>query len=62
MGHPFTLPLVSFVSGSRTPLGAYVHYPVISTDMINRVRQGEWGVESGSQGGLKGWRRMGKLA
>jgi alpha-1,2-mannosyltransferase len=37
MGHPFTLPLLSFLSGSTVPLGAYVHYPVISTDMIGRV-------------------------
>lgn len=91
MGHPFTLPLLSFLSGSTVPLGAYVHYPVISTDMIGRVRDGVWGVESGSEagtggegegggggevgdgggdgadekksgGGLKGWRRLGKLA
>lgn len=65
-----------------------MHYPVISTDMIGRVRDGVWGVESGSGadagvggevrgggevgggsadekrsgGGLKGWRRLGKLA
>lgn len=88
MGHPFTLPLLSFLSGSTVPLGAYVHYPVISTDMIGRVRDGVWGVESGSEagtggeaegggggevggdgangkkseGGFKGWRRLGKLA
>jgi hypothetical protein len=87
MGHPFTLPLLSFLSGSTVPLGAYVHYPVISTDMIGRVRDGVWGVESGAEtdggaegegegggevgggangkksgGGLKGWRRLGKLA
>jgi hypothetical protein len=49
MGHPFTLPLLSFLSGSTVPLGAYVHYPVISTDMIGRVRDGVWGVESGSE-------------
>lgn len=65
-----------------------MHYPVISTDMIGRVRDGVWGVESGGEaeagggeegggggeagrdaaaemkggGGLKGWRRLGKLA
>ena len=26
-----------------------MHYPVISTDMIGRVRDGVWGVESGSE-------------
>lgn len=71
MGNPATLPLIAFLSGYTVPLGAYVHYPVISTDMIGRVRDGVWGVESGSnadgeqgakKGGLTGWKRLAKLA
>ena len=68
MGNPFTLPFIAFMSGWTVPLGAYVHYPVISTDMIGRVREGVWGVESGGAGkageegsGLVGWRRVVKL-
>lgn len=32
MGYPFTYPLVSWLA--NIPIAAYVHYPVISTDMI----------------------------
>ena len=66
MGHPFTLPLVSILSAGQVPTGAYVHYPVISTDMIGRVKSGVKGVESGGQGGgegvrLSGWKKWGKV-
>jgi len=37
MGFAFTLPLFRFLGGSR--VGAYVHYPTISTDMIDKVSQ-----------------------
>jgi alpha-1,2-mannosyltransferase len=36
MGYAFTFPLVSILC--RIPVGAYVHYPTISTDMLARVR------------------------
>jgi alpha-1,2-mannosyltransferase len=36
MGYAFTYPLVSLLA--RIPIGAYIHYPTISTDMLDRVR------------------------
>ncbi|KAL5501840.1 ALG11 [Sanghuangporus vaninii] len=38
MGYAFTFPVVRIVSAGRVPVGAYVHYPTISTDMLARVR------------------------
>ncbi|KZT57279.1 glycosyltransferase family 4 protein [Calocera cornea HHB12733] len=38
MGYAFTFHVVKFIAASNTPIGAYVHYPTISTDMLNRVR------------------------
>ncbi|CAK9025436.1 unnamed protein product [Durusdinium trenchii] len=35
MGYAFTLPLFSLLAGSR--VGCYVHYPTISTDMLEQV-------------------------
>ena len=35
MGYAFTLPLFRFLGGSH--VGCYVHYPTISTDMLQRV-------------------------
>lgn len=35
MGYAFTFPLVALTG---TPVGAYVHYPTISTAMLSRVR------------------------
>ncbi|KAN0139176.1 mannosyltransferase [Lactarius tabidus] len=35
MGYAFTFPVVSWLAG--IPVGAYVHYPTISTDMLARV-------------------------
>ena len=62
MGHPFTLPLVSILSAGQVPTGAYVHYPVISTDMIGRVKSGINGVESGGEGtNTSGWKKWGKV-
>jgi alpha-1,2-mannosyltransferase len=37
-GAPFTYPLAKYISGCGTVL-AYVHYPVISKDMIEKVRE-----------------------
>jgi len=38
MGYAFTLPLFRWLGGSS--VGAYVHYPTISTDMLARVHSG----------------------
>ncbi|PFH54018.1 glycosyltransferase family 4 protein [Amanita thiersii Skay4041] len=41
MGYAFTFHVVAFLA--RIPIGAYVHYPTISTDMLARVRsRKEW--------------------
>eukprot|EP00128_Syssomonas_multiformis_P009069 Colp12_sorted_trinity150504_noHs@23471 len=39
MGYAFTLPLFKYMGGCV--VGAYVHYPTISTDMLQRVRSRE---------------------
>lgn len=39
MGYAFTLPLFKYFNGSAT--GCYVHYPTISTDMLNQVKKGQ---------------------
>ncbi|KAH8405420.1 hypothetical protein KR222_011524, partial [Zaprionus bogoriensis] len=36
MGYAFTFPVFRFLAGSR--VGSYVHYPVISTDMLKKVQ------------------------
>ena len=36
MGYAFTLPLFKYFGGSK--VGCYVHYPTISTDMLDKVR------------------------
>jgi len=42
MGYAFTLPLFSLLGGCR--IGCYVHYPTISTDMLEQVRDRRSGV------------------
>lgn len=37
MGYAFTLPLFKYVG--RCKVGCYVHYPTISTDMLELVRK-----------------------
>lgn len=37
MGYAFTLPVFRYLGGCR--VGSYVHYPTISTDMLNLVRE-----------------------
>ncbi|KAI8868136.1 hypothetical protein GQ42DRAFT_175244 [Ramicandelaber brevisporus] len=46
MGYAFTYPLVRYFTRGSVPLLAYVHYPTISTDMLERVQAGQTGVES----------------
>lgn len=38
MGYPFTYPIVSWIAD--VPIASYVHYPVISSDMVNAMLQG----------------------
>ncbi|CAE6479872.1 unnamed protein product [Rhizoctonia solani] len=38
MGYAFTFHVVRWFSGGKTPISAYVHYPTISTDMLERVK------------------------
>ncbi|KAJ9099797.1 hypothetical protein QFC21_003796 [Naganishia friedmannii] len=61
MGYAFTLPLLSVLSGNTVPLGSYVHYPTISTDMMRRVKERK--VEGTNARGVSGsaWRTRGKL-
>lgn len=42
MGYAFTYPVVRLFN-RKMPIGAYVHYPVISTDMLSRVAKREAG-------------------
>ncbi|WWC86926.1 uncharacterized protein L201_001805 [Kwoniella dendrophila CBS 6074] len=53
MGHGFTFPAVRFITGSQTVIGAYIHYPTVSTDMVKRVRERSAGVENA--GASKSW-------
>jgi alpha-1,2-mannosyltransferase len=42
MGYAFTFPVVQILA--KIPVGAYVHYPTISTDMLKRVKSRQAGV------------------
>ena len=53
MGYAFTFPFVRLLAGPTITIGAYVHYPTVSTDMVKRVRAREAGVESG--GATSSW-------
>ncbi|WWC59281.1 uncharacterized protein I303_101832 [Kwoniella dejecticola CBS 10117] len=53
MGHGFTFPTVRFLTGSSSVIGAYIHYPTVSTDMVKRVRERSEGVENA--GASKSW-------
>lgn len=48
-------------SPRRLPIGAYVHYPTISTDMLRRVRNRESGVTNDSGVASSTWRTTVKL-
>jgi alpha-1,2-mannosyltransferase len=51
MGYAFTFPIVAIVAtlaGRTVPIGAYVHYPTISTTMLNRVQSRAAGVTNSS--------------
>lgn len=59
MGYSFTLCLSHFLFPS-VPTGAYVHYPTISTDMLESLDDlsGQKGVNAGA--GMTGWRGRAK--
>jgi hypothetical protein len=38
MGYAFTFHVVAWITKGSKPMGAYVHYPTISTDMLARVK------------------------
>ena len=55
MGYAFTLAFSKYLF-PKMPVGAYVHYPIISTDMLGSLddRSGGRGVNAGAGAGLKG--------
>jgi alpha-1,2-mannosyltransferase len=55
MGYAFTLPFVRLIAGEDIAIGAYVHYPTVSADMVKRVRERMEGVENA--GASKSWLR-----
>jgi alpha-1,2-mannosyltransferase len=44
------------------PIGAYVHYPMVSADMLKRVKNREAGVTNGTSVASSRWRTTAKLA
>ncbi|WVQ98028.1 hypothetical protein IAU59_005149 [Kwoniella sp. CBS 9459] len=46
MGYGFTFPFARLIAGSDLAIGAYIHYPTVSTDMVKRVRERTQGVEN----------------
>lgn len=55
MGYAFTLAFAKYLL-PKMPVGAYVHYPVISADMLGSLddRSGDRGVNAGAGVGLRG--------
>jgi hypothetical protein len=47
MGYAFTFPFACWLAGKDISIGAYVHYPTVSADMVKRVRERSAGVENG---------------
>jgi alpha-1,2-mannosyltransferase len=66
MGYAFALGLSSFLFPT-VPTGAYVHYPTISTDMLDSLQVGGQGVNAGAGKGYRGtakkqyWQLFAKL-
>ncbi|KAJ5774527.1 CAZyme family GT4 [Penicillium paradoxum] len=68
MGYAFTLALCKWLF-PKVPVGAYVHYPTISTDMLASLddKTGVQGINSGAGKGMKGklkrryWQLFAKL-
>jgi len=47
MGYALTFPFVRLIGGPSVTVGAYVHYPTVSTDMVKRVKARTAGIEDG---------------
>ena len=47
MGYAFTFPFVRLIGGPSVTIGAYIHYPTVSTDMVKRVKARTAGIEDG---------------
>jgi alpha-1,2-mannosyltransferase len=66
MGYAFSLALCSWLF-PNVPTGAYVHYPTISTDMLDSLQAGGQGVNAGAGEGYRGlakkkyWQLFAKL-
>jgi alpha-1,2-mannosyltransferase len=66
MGYAFALALCSWFF-PNVPTGAYVHYPTISTDMLDSLQAGGQGVNAGAGEGYRGrakktyWQLFAKL-
>jgi alpha-1,2-mannosyltransferase len=66
MGYAFALGLSSFLF-PVVPTGAYVHYPTISTDMLDSLQSGGQGINAGTGAGYRGlakkkyWQLFAKL-
>ena len=65
MGYAFALGLSKFLFGSAVPTGAYVHYPTISTDMLDSLNPAPaagaaapQGVNAGQGAGIRGRLKM----
>lgn len=51
MGYAFTYPLIRLLTGSEIAIGAYIHYPTVSTDMVKRVKERSFGIENAGASG-----------
>ncbi|PWN38437.1 UDP-Glycosyltransferase/glycogen phosphorylase [Meira miltonrushii] len=60
MGYAFAYPVVRLFN-HRIPIGAYVHYPMISTDMLQRVKDRKAGHTNNSNVSASKWRSQLKL-
>jgi alpha-1,2-mannosyltransferase len=66
MGYAFSLALCSWLF-PNVPTGAYVHYPTISTDMLDSLQTGGQGINAGTGAGYRGvakkkyWQLFAKL-
>ncbi|MCO5589562.1 hypothetical protein L7F22_043530 [Adiantum nelumboides] len=60
MGYAFAYPVVRLFN-HKIPIGAYVHYPMISTDMLQRVKDRKAGHTNNSNVSTSKWRSQLKL-
>ncbi|KAG8959236.1 asparagine-linked glycosylation protein [Tulasnella sp. 419] len=63
MGYAFTFPFISLLSYFLfpIPIGAYVHYPTISTDMLERVQSRKAGHTNTGEVASSRWKSTAKL-